>query len=193
MSSFFADTEFFEFWYNSRPLGSCRRLLLREMILWIFLYRGRGFWVAVICIACADVQFAVPGNDAPLCVGENSWQQQQRAAAKPEWLPHPWQEKSPAIWNDSSASGWFGLVLINLWIYFHKDPVWPQSVLVTHFLLSQASPGVWAQETLLIISFHFTNSCDIRRHSLHAPHFQRFSVPSELTLGFNVFLESNTL
>lgn len=116
-----------------------------------------------------------------------------KAAAKPEWLPHPWQEKSPAIWNGNSASGWFGLVSINLWIYFYKAPVWPQSVLVTLFLLSQASRGVWAQDTLLTLCFHFTNSCDIKRHSLHAPRFQRFSVPSELSLGFNIFLESNTL
>lgn len=116
-----------------------------------------------------------------------------KAAAKPEWLPHPWQETSPAIWNGNSASGWFGLVLINLWIYFYKAPVWPQSVLVTLFLLSQALRGVWAQETLLTICSHFTNSCDIKRHSLQAPRFQRFSVPSELSLGFNIFLESNTL
>lgn len=42
-SSFLADTEFFQFWYNSRPLGCCRLLLLREMTRWIFLSRGRGF------------------------------------------------------------------------------------------------------------------------------------------------------
>lgn len=121
---------------------------------------------------------------------------QLTAPAKPEWLPQPWQEKSPAIWNGSSAAAWFGLV-INLWINQFMDIVsqsscMPQSALVTHFL-SQAPRGVWAQETPLIICFHFTNSSDIKRHSLHAPRFQRFSVPSELSLGFNIFLESNTL
>lgn len=124
-----------------------------------------------------------------LCVGENTADSNSRA-----WMAlTPRQEKSPAIGNGNSASGWLGLVLINLWRYFYKAPAWPQSVPVTHFLLSRASRGVWAQETLLIICFHFTNSCDIKRHSLHAPRFQRFSVPSELGLGFNIFLESNAL
>lgn len=99
-------------------------------------------------------------------------------------------KKSPAIWNGNSASGWFGVNQF-MDMFSHSSCIAP--VCSSHFLLSQGSQGVWAQETLLIICFHFTNSCDIKRHSLHAPRFQRFSVPSELSLGFSIFLESNTL